>query len=705
MKAKSSFKLTVPAAMLLTAFCAHAADPATTGEVTVKGYLFDYSGGPGADRNHFLERYNSQKAMGGDDPRSGFYLDADVDLRYGTYERTIFSFERSGFGRFNNRNALRYDRDGFGLSARYSEFRTATGGLGYLYNPNLVPGGTDPLYTNASSGYVGQFNDDSGRSLYTIDRTTWGMSANLKPAMLGGMASVQIGVDGYKRKGNLFTPYVLGGSDLLPNTGLARAQQRWRALDQRVDENMNRLSFRIAASPADAFQASYDFAVEKFDNGARAFTFADVSVPGYTVAPDLTRPLGFTPDSTLVTHGLRFAKSFGRVALAAGYGRSTLEQDTFTQPQQAAGYTTGKISTDSAYLTASGRFASGIGLEGFVRYHNRDNNSTFPAGSYLNTIDGERLGVRINSIETLSYGLAASFRPSALKSTITVGWKHEDKDRSLTFHESSTVPPINGISQDRSLYRADSSSDELYLRLIARPMQGMTLRITPSYLTADKTGLIAEPEEALGLKARLSYAVSASTVVTGMYDYKNRKNANNSFIGTDGSSVKQDTDKTFQSAGVSLSMAPTQWVNTNVGLHWFQDDFESYYFGTNRRRFEGPNNPVIFAIRDRSNYKIDSWMFTLGGNWQVTDALRLDGSYTYSKSRGNTASGQILAELPAIDGRIDNSVQSVALGLDYEFAKNRKLRAAYFYDRYSDSSYSALSGNVNTLMLGVSIGF
>ena len=37
-----------------------------------------------------------------------------------------------------------------------------------------------------------------------------------------------------------------------------------------------------------------------------------------------------------------------------------------------------------------------------------------------------------------------------------------------------------------------------------------------------------------------------------------------------------------------------------------QSDFESFYFSTNRRRFENPTGGITFTTRDRSQYKIDT---------------------------------------------------------------------------------------------------
>ena len=720
MNAKTSIKLVLPSIIFLALSTAYAADPAeggttVSGEITPKLTYFNYFKGYGADRTQFHEQYNYQKGFGGD-RRSDTYLDADLNFVIASPERNIFTLERLGFGPYNHRGSARADADKIGFSASYSNFRSATGGIDYLYGPNQVAGGTDPLYTIPASAYVAQFNDDSNQFNYKIDRTTYGLGIKLKPALLGDVASVSVDFDGYRRKGNMFNQYVVGGSDFTGGAALDRSRQRWRGFDQDINENMNRLSFKLAASPWDQFQLAYDVSFEKFDNQARAFTHGNIPLPAPFVSANPDSPLGFVPDSNLTTHGLRLSKSFGRIAVAAGYGQSRLVQDTFTLPQQTDGYTTGKITTDNAFLNVNANVSSSVGVEGFVKYYKRDNDSSFPVAGFLSaTENDELLDVRINSIKSLNYGLAATFRTAMLKSTITAGWKHEDKDRDLTFHQGTVVPPVRGITAERSLYREDTRSDELYLKVISRPMKGVTVRLTPSYLWANKTGLVTEPEKAVGLNAKVSYAAPQGMLVSGFYDYKNKKNANNTLSGNAAGSlvptgtVTQDTNKKLQAAGVSFSMAPNERINTAVSLSWNQDDFDAYYFGSNRRRFEAPAAALLFATRDRSNYKIDSYVFTVGGDWQASEALRYSGSYTFSHSKGNTASGQILAELTAaagsVDGRINNSVHTVALGADYALKKNTKLRVSYSYDYYNDKVYSALTGGVNTLMLGLSLGF
>ncbi|MCK9285284.1 MAG: hypothetical protein M0P39_13495 [Rhodocyclaceae bacterium] len=710
MDAKTPMNVALTAMTVLSVQLASAADSAPTGtvfsgEVTPKLYSFDYFKGAGDRSTQFLERYNYQQGIGGDQ-RSGSYLDLDLNIVGKDAKRNVFELERQGFGAYNHRGTIKANSDTLGFTGYHSSFRSATGGLGFLYSPNQVPGGTDPTYVSANTGYVALFNNDSpGQTLFKIDRTTYGLGLALKPGLLGTNTTLAMNYDGYKRDGNRFASYVTGGGDI---TGAVTT--RWRGFSMPVDERMNRYTLSLNGAPG-GFNIAYEGAVEKFDNKAKDFGMADFASASFLLsAGGLTRPLQFVPASTLISNNIRFAKTYGSTAIAAGYGLSVLEQDSFAPIQQANNYSTGKITTNSAYLNVTSNALSSVGLEGFIKYNNRDNDSTFPAVGLLNAAANQQLGVRIDTIRSLTYGLAATFRPTTLKSTVTVGLKREDKDRDLTW---STPAAGGSIQPQRSLYKDATVSDELYVNWIARPMPGMILRVMPSVVRANETGMISEPESAFNLKTKLSYTAKSGMLVSGYINHKNQKNNNNALFDNIASNVPttsltQDVNKTQKAAGVSLNYPVSEWINTHGSLSWMQDDLASYYLSSTRRRFEpGVANATTlsFLARDRSTYKIETHVLTLGGDWQVNDQLSYNGGYTYSKSKGNTASGLILSELSSLDGRVSSAVHSLALGADYMVKKNTKFKASYVYDYNKDDAYPALTGGYHTLMLGVGIGF
>jgi hypothetical protein len=724
MNAKTQIKVMVVAVASAFGAPLYAADTAPdgtviSGEVTPKLYTFDYFKGAGTGSTQFLERYNYQK---GSDNRSGNYLDLDLNIVANNGKRNVFLLEREGFGAYNHRGTVKANSDTLGFKGYYSNFRTSTGGVAFLYSPGQIPsGGVDVGYAvpaGSQTRFAARFNNDSpGQTQFNIDRTTYGLGLDLKPLLFGNSVAAAINYDGYKRDGNRFASYVLGNGDIAGQTAGFR-ELRWRGFDKPVNENLNRYTFSLNGSPG-GFNLGYEGAIEKFDNKATNFSLGDINAAvvaglpaGNSItAANRTRPIQFTPDSTLISNNFRFAKNYGSTAVAAGYGLSVLTQDSFSAEQQALGYNTGKITTNSAYLNVTSNAISGVGIEGFIKYNNRKNDSSFPVAGLVTPATTEKLDVRIDRIKSLNYGLAGTFRPGTLKSTITVGWKHEDKDRDLTW--SQWGGGVVSINPAQTLYREKTQSDELYVNWIARPMPGMILRVTPAYVWANDTGLVVEPEKAFNLKTKLSYAAANGMLASGYYNYKNAKNANNAFTnsaigGALGGSVTQDTDKTQKAAGISLNLPVSEWINTHASLSWMQDDFTSYFLRNTTRRYDAPTAAVTFAAIDRSNYDIDTYVFTLGGDWQVNDDLRWNGGYTWSKSKGNTASGYVFNQLAAgnsIDGTISSAVHSLNLGVDYIIKKNVKLKASYVYDYNKDDSYSALTGGYHTLMMGVGFGF
>lgn len=719
MNAKTQIKVMVLAVASAFGAPLYAADKApegtvVSGEVTPKLYSFDYFKGAGTGSTQFLERYNSQN---GSDTRSGSYFDLDLSVVAKNAQRNVFELEREGFGVHNHRGKVKANSDTLGFVGYYTNFRTATGGLNFRYTPGQIPsGGVDTAYAAGDqTGFVRQFNSDSpGNTEFKIDRTTYGLGLALKPTLFGNSAAALLNYDGYSRDGNRFATYVLGNGDLTGANAVKRPL-RWRGFDSPVSEKMNRYTLSLNGTPG-GFNLAYEGSIEKFDNQALNFRVGDfnsrINAQAITVSiVSPTRPIQFVPDSTLISNNFRFAKNYGSTSVAAGYGLSVLKQDSFSAEQDLRGYNAGKITTNSAYLNVSSSAVSGVGLEGFIKYNNRKNDSQFPVVGLINPAATEGLDVRINRIKALDYGVAGTFRASALKSTVTVGWKHQDKDRDLTW--SQWGGGVLSIHPAQTLYRDKTQSDELYVNWIARPMPGMILRVTPAYAWAGDTGLVSEPEKAVSLKTKLSYTAKNGMLVSGYYNHKDNKNANNGFTssaagGALGASVTQDTDKNQQAAGVSLNLPVSEWIKTHASLSWMQDDFKSYFLRNDARRYDAPTAAINFASIDRSAYNVDTYVLTLGGDWQVNDDLRYNGSYTWSKSKGNTASGYVFGQLSAgngIDGVINSAVHSLALGADYVVKKNVKLKASYVYEYNKDGSYSDLTGGYHTLMLGVGFGF
>jgi hypothetical protein len=668
------------------------AESATTIDVVITPNLFafDYFVGVTDNKTPFLDRYDYRKGFSGD-TRSGVFGDLDLDVTVNNGERDLFILERRGFGQYNHRGATRYSNDALSVSGAYSHFRSATGGIDYLFSPGQVAGGTVSV-----GGPYTTFNDNANRYDFIIDRTTYSAGLKVKPAVLGGSTTLSVDYEGYTRDGNKFAPLLL---DTFGGGGLGT--ERWRGINLDVSEHMNRVGLTLTASPRRLLEVAYEVAFEQFLSDAPELQMQrDITDPAGLPLPAGISPVAslfYVPDTSLMTQGLKISKNFSdHVVVVAGYGASLLKQDSYRQQELATGHTQGQINTNNAYLAANAYVMPQVSVEGHIKSYNHDNNATFPDGLInLSTL----VAPRINSIDSLDYGLSANWRPDFLGSNFTLGWRRLDTGRDLTWGTAG-----NNILPPQSLYHEDTVSNETYLKWIARPATGWTIRLTPSFIRADKTGLVSEPEETFLLKVMTSYATPEGWVVSGFYDYKKKQNNNHTFTDANGAlTYTQNIDSSLYSAGLSLSLMPRDSVNVQANLYWVQNDFKSYLFTTNVQRW---NPPVTFTLVDDPNYKVNSYVFSLGGDWQASDMLKLNGSYTFSKSKGDVASGIVLTDLQSatgtVDSIIDNTLHSLSLGADYLFTNKTTLRAKYIYDYYDDNAYSLLTGGASMLAIGVS---
>lgn len=716
--------------------------------ITPKLYYFNQTNGFNKDWVQFLERYDYREPSFGGDRGNGLIADVDLNLVYADAKRDILVLERSGFGENNQRTNLKADSDSIKFKAYNSIYTSATGGIGFLYNPDKVVGGTDPLYAASGPGesqHVATFTYDSLDTIYSVKRNSNGASVEFKPAVFDGNGAVVVSFDGYTRRGNRVANYELPGA--LLTGGSAAEPLQWRGYSQPIDERSNRFAVNMSLTPRDLFNLNYELSIDKFQNNASPLTLASVANsmginfssgnPHFntsTVADPLM-PLNFVADSSLISNSLRFSKQLGDSAvLAAGYSTARLKQDSFTEIQVAQGYNDGKTGTDSGYLTGKINISQSVGLEAFYRFNKRENNSTYPAGNLINPVFNEPYSStsyermvmpRINKIETSTYGLEASLYPKILKSSWTAGWTHEDKDRNLTYGvDAALAPPI-------MLYRDQSSSDEVYLKIVSRPAKGWTLRVTPSYLWSDKTGLVTEPEESLKVKTLVSYAKPEwnELFVSAYYNYQDKKNGLLSYTdytvtgagtaaavgsfqaGAFGASLAQNVHSTLQSAGLNVNLVPRETLKVNLGYNWNQSDFNTYYFSSNRIRFhylKVPESATLssldFLALGNPNYKVDTHTLSAGAEWQH-NKYTLSGAYSLNWSKGHNASGLPVA-LPEVDERVDNLLHTLSFGVDYALKNNLSLRGTYTYDYYKDRAYrnisgQDMSGDMHTIMLGL----
>ena len=422
-------------------------------------------------------------------------------------------------------------------------------------------------------------------------------------------------------------------------------------------------------------------------------------------------PLHFIPDSTLTSHSFRLSRAFKNSALAAGYGMSALRQDSFAARQTdvditrngETSYTSAKIASKNLFLSGKCQALPSLETEAYLKTGTRNNRSDFPVPGLVDPANAESLDMKLDRLKSMEYGLDATLRPAGAKSSLGAGWKREVKKRGFSLGTNA-----ESILPERILYKEVSKSDNIFLKGVTRPMDGLVVRLTPSYKWAEKVGSTAEAEEALYIKTEASYVTAGGKSLDLYYAYTHMRNNALDYTGFDavlgrGFGRGQEISSVLHSAGASLSAALTAKTNSSVSLDWNQSNFQSYYITSSARRYE---TAIAFTARARSRSLINTTSLAADTDWQIKENLKLTGGYTLSRSKGDVASGLLGAELAATnDGAVDNYLHVVSLGADCALAKDLDLLGRYAFDRYVDNQYSSLSGRGQTLTASVAYKF
>jgi len=471
------------------------------GHITPKFGYFENSGNPAyLNRYNLLGNDNSVNAayMNRDNlldftfskggTSNGFIADLNFSLVFNDDSGASLFVEKEGYGANNQRVRLRGITRSALFGAYYSTFKSATGTYDFLYNPDMVAGGTDPRYADRTlnstgrTAFVAYFNNDSPKVLdYELQRSSYGFSVVLKPASFEERASFEFNVDGYNRDGQQVSNYILDDAFFGNDRNAQRYQ--WRGYAKTINDRNTKLTYQFNFTPQDWF-INYEFSIDRFRNNELPVTLGTVAkwaTPTLRFVPgvDLLTPLGFVPDSTQYSNGLRVNKTFGdSAAVSAGVSYAWLQQDTFSEPQVTYGYTDGRVDTINGFLNGKFNVSQSVGLEAFARVNRRQNDSSYPVPGFYEPVsqfgNPRMVMPRIDSYKHLSYGLEAKLYPSFLKTTWSAGWKYERKENDLTWGiVPALAPPI-------SLYGSQYAANEVFIKLVSRPLRGLVLRATPS---------------------------------------------------------------------------------------------------------------------------------------------------------------------------------------------------------------------------------
>lgn len=186
------------------------------------------------------------------------------------------------------------------------------------------------------------------------------------------------------------------------------------------------------------------------------------------------------------------------------------------------------------------------------------------------------------------YGLETEVRPNNGTLTITPGWSRRTADRNIEFGD---------VPQQRSLFRADSASDEIFVRTQWKVSRRLSLRATPSVLWADEVGYVTEPERAAKMNLALSYANAGATrSATAFYTIRTRRNDSLSFTGVDAAAVRQDARGSLQQLGAAGTVTPRETTNVFWSYAWSRDEYNADLIGVTVRRYDAA--PVFYSRGD-----------------------------------------------------------------------------------------------------------
>jgi hypothetical protein len=361
-----------------------------------------------------------------------------------------------------------------------------------------------------------------------------------------------------------------------------------------------------------------------------------------------------------------------------------LTQETFTGEQLADGYRQGDIESNELFVTIAGRPASAVRVEGYARRADTDRN-----------MDRFDTKIRLNAFTLWTYGVEAEVRPGDGGLAVTPGWIRRTIDRDIEFGD---------VPQQRSLLRAESSSDEIFVRTRWKISPRVSLRVTPSVLWADETGYAFEPERAAKMNLALSYTNADGTrSATAFYTIRARRNDDLSFVGTDGVAVTQDARGSLQQLGVGGTVMPREAANVFWSYAWSRDEYNTNLLSSTTRRYDP--TPVFYSRNDRQTYLLGSHTLTVGADITPAGPMQYGLSYTATRTAGDAASGLVLSLLPTEDGRIENWYHTAALRVERDLGGSFRLGISYLLDYYSDASYGDLAGGLNSFVVGIGYRF
>jgi hypothetical protein len=690
----------------------------------------------------FISRYTPLRTYYGDD-YPGYYVDLTrlrIDLVNQETGRTLFGLDRTSFAYFNQHNSIFYDPELIRLDIRYSLYRSQQ------MKPDNRP---DPAGGNS---IFARFNDDSfGQTDFFVRRSDLDAGLKLRPSLFGHdgsqLGDVDLSYHRSDRASRRYFDYVLtarlaGGAN--------QHHARWRGIDQRVIEGVNRGGVALSATPFQQVLVSYEVYVEKYDRSFNNSTLADVArianVPVYSpprpteglpgfMDPALTDfwplgqvTLGWAPSSTKLVNKIKLQREIGPGTLSAGYANVFLDADEFTAFALDRGFDRSQIITHSAFGNWSMPLGAAIRWNTHANYRLRDNRSRFPAldpqnrpphvdgasvFDYMNPLlDGGKHGAVfapfIKELHTFKLGTDFTFILPFASSRVHAGYEYEDIYRDLIFGDP---PPglVRSIDPHEAFVRPDSNNHTFFLNYSARPVKNLRFRWHNAFKYGDRVAMVTEPET--GVKSRIGLGYVLPNALRGAtFDvfYQVRYDQTGGFgitsLDETGALLdygEQDREKLFQSAGLTFTIMPSEKWTAYTGYLWNRDSLEANFMRTTARRYDAT---WLFSAITPSRYVTDAHTLFIGNSYAFTARWVGTLDYTVTAIDGRLGTGQVEAILGR-DNQLDNFTHHLSTGLNYQVNRNWNIGGRYAYAVYHDRVDRRLNSGFHVIGLLASLSF
>jgi hypothetical protein len=708
----------------------------------------------------FISRYTPLRGYNGDDFLD-YYLDLtwlEFDLINRATGRPILQIDRTARAYFNQENAIRFDPEPLRLDLQYQLYRSQR------IRPNNLP---DPAAAPGQNSILALFNDDSfGRQDFFVRRSDLDVELKLRPRLLGAdkthFGDIDLFYTRSDRDSVRFFDYV---TTARLSTGSTPNRVRWRGIDQKVTEDVDRGGIGLSATPFQWIGISYEFYAEKYKHRFGNSTLADVArvagVPLYGATPPAGSPpgfqnpgrtdfwpadqvfLGFVPSSTKLVNKIKFDKTIGPSVLNFGYANVFLKQDDFTAYAKDRGFERGRIVTHSAFANWNMPLTRSILWNAHFQYRRRDNESTFPAldpqGRTINPVTGAPIarpggvntvfdyinpnldggthgavfGPFIDEIETFKFGTDFTFVLPFASSRLVAGWEREDTSRDLIFNNPlAGGGGENSIDPNEAFVRPDSVKDTFFVNYSARFARNLRFRLKNALTIGDKLGLIPEAETGLKSRIELSYSLPKiwkGVTVDTFYQVRYAENDEFRITSRDGagnllSAASQDRQQLFQSAGLTFTIMPSDPWMAYGGYIWHRDRLGADFLQTSARRYSDQATLWVFLPSDRSRYLIESHTAFVGSSYRFSERWTGTIDYSVNAITGQLGSG-IIADSLGRESKVDNITHHVAMGLDYRLTKNVMMGLRYGYAVYRDDVQPRFDSGFHTIGLLATLEF